>query len=245
MLSLLCDGSYEGMLSGVFEAHQLRPRPEILYLRPPRQLSLLSSPRPVVTDPVKAARVQRAIDTKLSPDSPHHVRMIYASGLEEAGTLALNYLRAGWQLGPELDEHLTHPAVLPVHQLSQRVGYEVHRLSGLVRFSLVRGDIYYAAIEPDYDVVGLLAQHFEARLADQNFVLHDLTRGVAALHRVGETRMVRLSPEQAPEEGGDPCVELWRAFYDAIAITWRLNPKLRRQHMPVRYHKHLPEMNRR
>ena len=36
--------------------------------------------------------------------------------------------------------------------------------------------------------------------------------------------------------------QLWRSYYDAIAIRERLNPRKRRQDMPLRYWKYLTEM---
>ncbi|MFG6373995.1 MAG: DUF4130 domain-containing protein, partial [Oscillospiraceae bacterium] len=48
---------------------------------------------------------------------------------------------------------------------------------------------------------------------------------------------------QAPAPGQEERAyrALWRRFYDTIAIQGRYNPKLRQNHMPKRYWKHLTE----
>ena len=38
--------------------------------------------------------------------------------------------------------------------------------------------------------------------------------------------------------------ELWRLFYDTIAVEGRINPKLRRGNMPMRYWQNMTEFQR-
>lgn len=241
---IFCDGSYDGLLSALFEAHRRRPMPDAVLMEKPEQTSLFEEAEFIPTQPGRAQRLQRAIDCQLGPSSATHVQMLHTSFLPDAGTMLLHYLNFGWQVGRHLDEYMTHPAVLPVHRISRRVALEIHRLSGLVRFSPTEQGVLYAALEPDYRVVPPLALHFQDRLTNQNWILHDLRHHQAAFYKPGELRIVYLPSHIRPRLSDDPYEKLWQTFYDAIAIQHRLNPKLRRSHMPARYHQHLPEMQR-
>ena len=244
LTTLVCDGSYEGLLSALFEAHRLRPWPQQVLLQMPQQQSLWDTPVEVATNLAHVERLQRAIDTKLPSESAQHVRMVHASGHKDAGTMLLKYLRLGWQVGRKLDSFLAHPCVQPVHALSRRVSFEVHRMEGLVRFSASPSQILYATLEPDYHIVPFLAQHFAQRLPQENWILHDLKRNVAAFHRPGATTVMPITGKIPETDFDDPYEGLWQAFYDAIGIKERRNLALRRKFMPERYHKYLPEINR-
>jgi len=243
MVCLICDGSYRGLLSALFDAHAMKPPPEEVFLLPPKQPQLLAQYINVPTDEDKAARVERAIREKLSPTAIGHVEMLAASAVPEAGTLLFRYLKLGWKVGKSLDDHLVMPEVMDVIQLARRVGKEINKFSGLVRFFTLDSGVLYAELEPDHDIVPLLAPHFVNRMPAENWVLHDTAHGTAALYRPGECRIVRGAFDASQVRKDDEFLELWRAFYDAIGIKERVSEKRRRAFMPKRYWKHLPEVN--
>lgn len=238
-MRLICDGTYDGLLTALFDAYRLRPD-EVL-LRTPAQLDMFDPPQPVVTDLAKAARIQVAIDEKLSVNSGLNVHMVFASGHEDAGTLIYRYVTLGWQLGHALDDHMTDPAVEPVLRLSRRVQHERHKMLGFLRFSPLENGILYAPCEPDYDIVPLMTEHFAERLRGERFIIHDLRHGTLAFHRPGDTLVTHAVTDRLATPP-DEYAALWRAFYDAICIKGRINPRLRDGFMPRRYHKYLTEL---
>ena len=50
-----------------------------------------------------------------------------------------------------------------------------------------------------------------------------------------------------PEKAGDEEMmqQAWKRFYDAVSVDARYHPELRRQFMPKRFWKHMPEMDER
>ena len=88
-MRIICDGTYDGLLTALFYAYKLKPD-EIL-LRPAQQLDMLDAPMQIATDITKSARVQIAIDEKLSVNAGLNVRMVYASGRGDAGTLIIGF----------------------------------------------------------------------------------------------------------------------------------------------------------
>lgn len=135
------------------------------------------------------------------------------------------------------------PAVREVRELAQRVGFEAHRLCGLLRFSELGDGTLYARCGPDHNVLLPLAAHFQARLTREQWVIHDVNRGVAVLWDGAE-----LLPATAPQSGDVPLSageetfrQLWRRFTRSISVTERANPALQRKLMPRRYWTHLVE----
>jgi len=129
--------------------------------------------------------------------------------------------------------------------LGQKVRTEKHRLLGLLRFQLLKGNVYYAAVEPDHNVIELVAPHFSRRMASQNWIIHDLKRDLAAVYNQQEwvSTSFTLKQRMEMEREEEYYQMLWKQYYESIAIPSRINPKLQKRCMPQRYWKHLVEKN--
>jgi probable DNA metabolism protein len=75
-----------------------------------------------------------------------------------------------------MEEDYSHPAVLTVFQTAKKVWREKHRMEAFVRFQRTADGLYYAIIEPDYNVLPLIAEHFQTRYADQRWMIYDARR---------------------------------------------------------------------
>lgn len=243
MIYYLYDGSFEGLLTAVYDAYYRPERPDYLVVQGEHLPDLFSQEITIETDQAKAEKVYKSIEEKISPEALNHAFYVYLSDTKGAGTLVYHYLRMGWQVGPTINAHLAHDTVKQVLDISQRVGAERHRMLGLIRFRKLQGELYYAAIEPDHNIVGLVAPHFAKRLADQNWVIHDLKRGIAAVYNQREWIITVLehTGELPDEDTERNYQQLWKQYYASTSITDRKNSRLQRQYMPVRYWKHLPE----
>ncbi len=241
--TLLCDGSFDGLLTALFYAEATRPRAAEILLEPPMQSSLLTQPTSIATEPDKADRVCKAIRRKLPGEAYWILQSVFSSYREDRGTLLMRYLRVGWRVGKQLNDQIADPDVWEATKVSKQVGHEVHKLSGLLRFRPVRG-VYYCAFTPDNDVVQFLAPHFADRLSDQHWLIHDLSRSKGAVFDKDRARWTILPlPDFQLDTGmDDPFIALWRTYHKTIAIEARKNEGLQRQFMPKRYWKHLFEM---
>ncbi|MCW2278346.1 TIGR03915 family putative DNA repair protein [Heliophilum fasciatum] len=250
MLQYRYDGSFEGLLTAVFEAYRRREFPEQICSEEEASLGLFTEPVVITTDPAKAERVYRSIGERISPQALHHVTYAFLSELPGREDAVLGYLRLGWQVGSAVDACLTEDAVAEVHRLSAKVRHERHRLLGLIRFRLLPGDVYYAPVSPDHQVVALLAPHFAERLADQRWVIHDLKRGLAVMYTARKWIVTDIGG--TPWGGADLSVQvvaedealfqqLWQGYFTNIAVEGRTNRKLQRRCMPKRYWPYLIE----
>ena len=136
------------------------------------------------------------------------------------------------------------PDLLAVLKAAGKVQTEVHRITGFLRFSPDAQGVYTARCEPDYFILPALAEHFTLRFGETPWAITDEKRGLCLCRQKGgEARIVPVSPDSLAEKGNGDCWgELWRLYHRSVSNESRKNPRLQRQFMPKRYHKHLNEL---
>lgn len=235
------DGSFEGILTAVFEAFRNREEPDEITMGGDFQLSLASEIREITTDPGKSDRVWRAVQNRISERSMEDLYRVYLSEHHDAGIIIYRYIKLGLQLGRKIENYLQHPHVCAVRVLSRRVANEAHLFLGLIRFKKLRNGLFYASYEPDNNITQLIAGHFARRFQDQPWIIHDRRRAVCALYNGEEVIFASEVPDFVSKDSDEEYEELWKKYFTSIAIESRKNPRLQRSHMPRRYWKHLPE----
>lgn len=244
MTCYIYDGTFEGLLTAIYEAFSRREKPGRIASVRGLQQSFLEQYVSIDTDLEKAKMVYHSISSKISPEALDNVYRVYLADKEENNAgIIYEYLKLGWKLGAKVDSYLADDRVLKVHKIRQRVDLEVHRMMGFIRFRLLRGGIYYAPIEPDNDILTLIAPHFSKRFADQSWVIHDVGRNRAALYNKEEWIIVDAHLDKIPEEDEEENTyqELWKHFYSSVTIKERFNPDLHKRLLPKRYWRYLIE----
>jgi probable DNA metabolism protein len=241
-LNYIYDGSFEGLLTCIYEAYYRKEKPARVLKNETIQQGLLDTNVYIPSDPEKAGKVYNSIIGKISPEAMQNAYYAYLSNDENTGTYVYNYIRLGFKLGGKVDLYLADDRVLKIHEISRRVSSERHLMLGLIRFRQIRGEIYYASYKPDNNITALLAPHFADRMSDQNWVIHDVKRNIAALYNKEKWVITDISSDSFnfSEEEMD-YQGLWKDYFKNIAIQDRINPRLQRQHMPKRYWEYLIE----
>ena len=242
-LRYLFDGSFEGLLTSIWEAYYSKEDPSEIIWEGANQPNLLSTAKLIYTDQGKAERVYRAVEEKISHSALRRIFYIYLSEETESGIIILNYLRIGFKLGAAVDDFHAEPSVLDAEKLYNKVAMEKHRLSGLIRFKLLDSGVYYARLEPDYNVIALLAPHFASRMPSEYWILHDAGRGIAVFYDKHEWVIRNLeTPEDIVfNEEEEAYQKMWKAYHSHLSIESRRNMRLKKRMMPVRYWKNLIE----
>jgi len=237
------DGSFEGLLTAVYEAYYQSMKPDLIVSQANYQEDLLVKKIVIQTDCLKADKVYDAIIKKISYEALQKVFCVFLSELPESATMIYEYLRLGWMIGEKVDFCLSEQKVLNVHTVFKKVSSEKHRMLGFIRFRKIKGNIYYAPIEPDYNIIGLLAPHFARRFNDQYFVIHDVRRNTAVVYNRSEWIISEFTANQviAFDKDEQNVQNLWKQFFDSITIKDKINPRLQKQFMPKRYWKYLIE----
>jgi probable DNA metabolism protein len=138
--------------------------------------------------------------------------------------------------------------VLTVLKEAARVTYEIHRLTGLLRFCPESDGVYTARCAPDNFILPALAEHFTLRFGETPWAIIDEKRGLCLRKANGSEAVLVPSytalTEAATEKAkADPWEDLWRLYHKSINNESRKNPKLQRQFMPERYQKYITELN--
>lgn len=243
MLVYVYDGSFEGLLTSIYEAYYRRERPDKIMSENLLELNIMESYVHIKTGTEKSDRVYNSALEKISPEAVENIFYVYLSEDKNAGTTIYNYMRLGFKVGSSVDKYLSEEHVFNTLKISQRVSFETHRMEGLLRFKKLRGEIYYAQYEPDNNITMLLAPHFKDRLSDQNWIIHDTKRNIAAVYNKDEWVITESLPENLPglSEGEEYFQALWKEYYKRISIEERKNLRQQRGYMPVRYWKNLIE----
>ncbi|MDR2737240.1 MAG: TIGR03915 family putative DNA repair protein [Gracilibacteraceae bacterium] len=265
-MDYLYDGSFDGLLTTVYHDYY-SGRAEGIHCRDTAyQGSLFSengkafsealTPENVTTvdtDLNLADRVYRAIEDKLATAALPTVYRTFLSNAADKETLILRYLRFSFSVGPKADAWHTHPHVQPVQKIAAQVGMEMHGMLGLLRFTDTK-KFLYAPLAPKHNILPLIAEHFSDRLREENFMIHDTRRHLAVVHEAGESWCLQTLDDQMAErlefEASEASAatqeeiwyqQLWRRYFETVAIESRRNKRLQSRFIPQRYRRYLIE----
>jgi len=240
MRTYLYDGSFEGFLTALSLALD-SAAPCAIAKEDAEEAGLFSEFINSGTDPLRASVAR---DRRGSTESWQHVRFAFLSEVTGAETGILKYVKLLAKKGPGADNMLADDRVRKIHRLSASVGGEAHMFKGFVRFKELADKTLYSRIEPDHNILALLVPHFRARLGTFNWVIHDARRNNAALYFKGRLIYAPLDSARLLEDAKEAEVrELWQHFFKTVAIKERINPKLQRQNVPLKYRKNLTEFD--
>lgn len=236
------DGSFEGFLCCVYNYYYNRLKPVAIMSQDNFTPSFYDNLM-VDTDFEQAYRVRFAIEEKMGYRNLEFLTECFFTCLKEKEMYMLRYVVKGFKTGPKIIDALTDSDVSALFKAHRHLSRESHRYLGLVRFYRA-GDVYVAKIEPENQVLPLIAWHFNNRFADQSFMIYDATNQQALISAGKNYRIIQVENIEMPQMDANEerTQKLWKSFYDTIAIKERYNPKCRMNFMPKRYWRNLPEM---
>lgn len=253
METYVFDGSFEGLLTAVFEFYERKPTSVRLVSKRDFQPTLIGEFLDIHSDQTKARRVFDGLEKKAGTDFN---LFFYTAFLSENAKTYQDLFDLGRYIfdNPQgAERNFGHPAVNAVAQMQRSVNRERHRMKAFVRFQETAEGIFYAAIEPDFNVLPLISEFFKNRYADQRWMIYDIRRNYGLYY--GLTHVTEVVLEQLPETGGqsaslernllaereDLYGLLWSDYFKSTNIEARKNVKLHIRHVPRRYWKYLTE----
>jgi probable DNA metabolism protein len=244
MINYIYDGTFEGLLCVIFEIYNNKQIPNAIYTKGKVQSSLLYDSMDIITDLKKSDRVYKGIKNKISNHALKHSYYVHLSEYEKKEILIYQYFKMGFDIGKDVDRLKFDNIVLKVHEISRKVTCEAHRMLGLLRFSNLYQDIYYAVFEPDNNILNLISDHFAKRMSDQRWIIHDKARNIASIYNKESWIITdfNLDEKIIYSNKEKDLQAMWKKYYDTIGIKERKNSKVRNQYMPKRYWRNLTEM---
>ena len=194
--------------------------------------------------PTDLTRAQKAEERLLSfdPDCMFDLDRLLRCGMDDNEQVAFRYFRLLAQEKRPVCKRLANPDVFTAVEYIKKVGHEIHKMHGFIRFMETESGALYAPFSPDNDICDLLAPYFRGRFPQFPFVIHDVKRKKAAVYDGNRIFTAPLQSAEvvlsANEEGWQ---SLWKEYYGAVNIPSRERLKQMRGYMPVRYWKFLPE----
>ncbi len=257
---VLYEPSFEGWLSAVFYvyASRLQDHEYLQLIAQERYVpSLITQSTSVATDEDKAERVLTKLRKLLGRSGMRSILWGFLSEKDNIGTILFQVVKYAIDYPDRhIMDDLGNLDVLELVQTVKSVGREKHRMEAFVRFEHTTDDIYFARVEPDFNVLPLIGEHFRQRYQDQHWAIYDLTRGYgiyydkskstpsrpAALQTITDLDdAVLRNPTSIHSEDEQRYQKFWQGYFTNVNIKERKNPRLHKQYLPQRYWKYLSE----
>ena len=246
-LIFLTDGTFDGLLSALFESYVAGRPPDAIESAGSTQPDFFDRQVRVSTDHEKSDRVWKGLKKHLGGKRRRKIYEAYLSGSPGVETAILKLTR---DLIPDRRVGRKAPRIsaqIRIDTLALKVRREAHRLKGFIRFQQFEPNCYLALIEPRYDVLPLVQRHFKDRFADQKWIIYDKRRNYGLgydRHQIRELHLdasdiKRFNVESDADE--QLCQTLWQCYFAAVNITRRNNPRLHVSRLPRRFWRFLPE----
>lgn len=254
MLYYIHDNTFEGILCCIFDAFARKEIPDRI-VHNDTNLPLFVDSHLVITNENKFQRVFAALEKKISKSALQMLHVCYLSELENVDIHLFNYIRKAFLSPVSIEVNFADEDVLHLSKIYKKVTRESHHIRQFVRFQKTADNIYFAVMDPKYNVLPLNSDFFQDRYADQPWIIYDTRRNYGLYYNLQTVETIyfeklpvsiatgKLSTAQQDEDEKD-FQDLWNNYLKSITIEERKNLKLQRQHMPKRFWKYLTEKNR-
>ncbi|MFP3597967.1 TIGR03915 family putative DNA repair protein [Chryseobacterium sp. SIMBA_029] len=250
MITLLYDGSFDGLLTAVFEVFEYRYKDvEIFSKEKFYQENIFAEIHDVITQSDKAERVFNKLEQNIGRSGIHQLLKVFLSEDPSLEQLILSAIKQSIQ-HPTVNilQNYADDDILAISKICKSVDRERHRMTAFVRFEKMQDDVFFAKIDPDFNVLPLIRKHFKDRYQDQKWMIYDLKRNYGILYDLEtcdffypEEKLDLNQYQQQFHEQENQYQKLWQRYFTKTNIVERKNLKLHIQHVPRRYWKYLTE----
>jgi probable DNA metabolism protein len=250
MIIFVYDKTFEGLLTAVFDAYFRKTFPDMLLSEMDTLPLFYDTQITICSDQEKASRVWKALQKKLSKTSLSFLSVSWLS--EEAGIdmLLFRYIRKVVDSPHSIEMNFGDPDILAISKIWKKVQHESSYIQQFLRFQKAADDTYFACIEPLYNALPLVVNFLKNRFHDQKWLVYDIKRNYGYYYDTNEVLEVTLNDRQwensklkdeLMDNEEKMFQQLWQQYFKSITIKERINPRLQKQHMPIRFWKYLTE----
>lgn len=248
------DNTFEGLLSCVFFAYEQKISPSIIISDLEQKPLFFDFSYHIITEEERCNRVWKRLENILSPFARRMLFSVWLSELPESNMLLFRYICKNIDAPSSIEMNFGDPDVITVSKIAKKVCSEARKIIQFVRFQQTKDNIYFAPVAPLYNVISMSTKHFRKRFDDQQWIIYDTKRHVGLYYDLREINEVTfdqsvlnsftsgLLNENKASETEVFFRDMWKTYFEHLTIKERLNLKLQRQHMPVRFWKYITEM---
>ena len=255
-----CEDTLESILTAIYRVYEERRPKEDVLLALDEEPRLFAEEVIVEADPERSEKVARTLCRRFGMED--YERVCFALTAEDVGKAQAVYrtvvsgltLREGACYG-QLFAGMGDAQVCKAFKLARSAERECCHLEGFLRFEELEGGALYARIEPKNHLISFLMAHFADRFPEENFLIHDVGRGIAGVHyrQTGTEEWVLMGGKEEKgatvQKGVDTVLSdkelyyqnLFRRFCGEIGIRERANEALQRSLLPLHFRKYMTE----
>ena len=245
------DKTFDGLLSAVFDAYNLKIFPEKLLLAGDIAPMFTDTTHTVVTIEEHSKRVWQALQKKVQKNVCNMLMHVWLSELDGSDELLFRYICKTFATTRKIEYNFGDADILEVEKIARKVSHEAQYIRQFIRFQKAADNIFFAPIKPIYNALPLAIDHFVDRFADQQWVIYDLRRKYGYFYDMHTTREITFTDddhllsgkldESLMAEDEKLFQDLWKGYFKAMTIKERINPRLHKKNMPVRFWQYLTE----
>jgi len=246
------DMTFEGLLTALFDAYFRKTFPDLLLAEGEPLPLFYDDALHVCTDKEKSSRVWKGLEKRLSATSLSMITYCWLSELPTVAGLLFRYMRKVIDSPQSIEQNFGDPDVLEVSHIAKKVSSERTHVLEFLRFQKAADGTYFAPVEPLYNVISLIIPYLKDRFADQKWLFYDLKRGYGYYYDLQNVSQVTFPNDQTQrlsaslsddllDKDEKLFQQLWKEYFNTIAIKARINPRLQRQNMPMRFWKYMTE----
>ena len=239
------DKTFEGLLCAVFDAFDLKIFPDRLLPTGEIPPIFIDSMHTVTSVEEHAGRVWKGLQKKLQKKVCNMLMHVWLSELKGSDELLFRYICKTFATTKKIQFNFGDADVLEVEKIARKVAHEGHYLKMFVRFQKAADNIFFAPIRPQFNALPLAVNHFTDRFADQQWVIYDLRRQYGYYYDLHTTQEITFNDDDHLLSGkldesmmaADEKLfqDLWKGYFKAMTIKERINPRLHKKNMPVRF----------
>jgi probable DNA metabolism protein len=249
MTTLVYDGTFEGILTAIFEVYERRLQQVKIQKGEWISTALFEDVLQVYTNQVKAGRVLQGLQQRISAAGLQRLYAAHMAAIDGEDATIVGYIRYVFDSQQNVEEDYGNKYVLRLAEMVRMIRREKHRMEAFIRFQKLQDQTFYSAIEPDFNVLPLLGRHFKNRYTDQKWIIYDLRRNYGLFYNLHAVEFITLDfstikPDNVIStytEDEGLYQNLWKNYFQSVNIPARKNTKLHMRHIPKRYWKFLTE----
>lgn len=241
---LVYDGSFESYLTLVYDVYYEKIKVTSIEKSYPAQSLFMDEIRCIEYDEVKSLKVFDAIKKRFEKSHFDTIINVFMCDSVSFEMDLLSFIIMGFRDQKELC-NINHSYVFNIQNLIKELFRVNHKMSGFVRFEELDEGTLYSKIDVKYNIVYFLGKHFFKRLNDQNYIIHDIKRGLAFIKNDDFVGVKEVSSFDIPTLSKDEekFKKLWKTFFKSVAIESRENKKLQQQFVPLIYRTYMSEFS--
>ncbi|SIS58834.1 probable DNA metabolism protein [Kaistella chaponensis] len=252
MTTLLYDGSFEGLMTAIFEIFEYQFRDAEIYSQENYKVeNIFATVHAVQTQVEKSERVLKKLEQNLGKSGVSQLLMVFLSEDAQLENLIVSAVKYSLSRpNQNVLNDFAQSDMMQIAKVCKSVSREVHRMNAFVRFEKLQDDFYFAKVEPDFNVLPLIFKHFKARYQDQKWMIFDLKRHYGIFsdrenadffypNEWDQNKFIKT--QNLLHEDELKYQKLWQRYFFKTNIPERKNVKLHVKSLPKRYWKYLTE----